>query len=239
MWLVGDIVNRGADSLSALRWAYQNQDRVQLVLGNHDLHMLACWAGVTGLRSEDRLDSVLQAPDGEQLMTWLRGRPLVVQDGKRLLVHAGVHPHWDLESILEYGAEVAEELGGKRFTEFLGQLYRQKLVNWTWKEDETDRLERACAAAAIFSRVRMVKPDGGCVLAFTGAPDSAPRDLQPWFENAKVIKEGMHVYFGHWAQMGMTSVRGATCIDSACVYGGSLTALDLEDGTLVSVQKNG
>jgi len=237
MWLVGDIVNRGPDSLGVLRWAYDNRDRVQLVLGNHDLHLLARWAGVTSRREEDSLTPVLAAPDIEQLMTWLRRQPLAVQDGKRLLVHSGVHPHWDIESVMEYAAEVSGELGGERFADFLERLYHQKVASWTWGKKDCDPLDRACAAAAIMTRIRMVKADGDCVLAFTGPPGSAPRDLQPWFTRAKVIDQGIHVYFGHWAHLGFTRSRGATCVDSGCVYGGSLSAVDLSDGTVVEVPK--
>jgi bis(5'-nucleosyl)-tetraphosphatase (symmetrical) len=226
LWLVGDLVNRGPSSLEVLRWAMEYDERLVSVLGNHDLHLLARAAGLAGPRPGDRLDEVLAAPDGGRLLDWLRGRPLVHRCDGAMVVHAGLWPGWSADEAVRLAGDLADRLGGDDWEAFLERLIRKPRQEWSIELDGEDRL---AAAASIFTRLRMVRADGRPKLGFTGAPDEAPEGCRPWFLDSSAVEGGVKVYFGHWAMLGFHRGGNVTCLDSGCVYGGSLTAVRLED----------
>jgi bis(5'-nucleosyl)-tetraphosphatase (symmetrical) len=228
VWLIGDLVNKGTGSLAVLRWAADPANRVEAVLGNHDLHLLARATGVADHRTEDTFDDVLEADDHEQLLTWLRGRPLLVEHDDTVLVHAGLHPSWNLTDAVELAAEVRAVLG---MPDGLRALYARRKTPWS---DGLDGIDRAAAGLAIFTRVRVLEPDGTPVWEFTGPPEEAPADTVAWWECSRAVVRGRTVVFGHWARLGLVVVDGVRCLDGACVYGGDLAALRLEDGELVT-----
>jgi bis(5'-nucleosyl)-tetraphosphatase (symmetrical) len=230
LWLVGDLVNRGPSSLEVLRWAREHSERLVAVLGNHDLHLLARAAGVAEAKEEDTLDEILAAPDRDELLGWLRARPLVHRFGPSVMVHGGLMPEWNIELTCGLADEVAVRLSGPDDKGFMEMLFGNRNTAW---RPELDGDERLAAAAAIFTRLRMIGSDGQARLAFNGSPDDAPKGWRPWFATSAVLHQGYALLFGHWAQLGFHRVRDFACLDSGCVYGGSLTALRLTDGRVV------
>lgn len=230
IWLVGDLVNRGPDSLQVLRWAVEHQDRVSAVLGNHDLHLLARACGVAEAKKKDTLDEVLAAPDRDELLDWLRRRPLMRKFGPFVVVHAGLAPEWNIE-LAEGYAEVIHALCDAGEGEVLLEAIHDHRKQ-PWHVD-LPREELLPAAAVVMSRIRMVGPDGRAVLDYTGPPGAAARGLQPWFATAAVVRQGYTVVFGHWAMLGFYRARDIICLDSGCVYGGRLTAMCLDGGRVV------
>lgn len=227
LWLVGDLVNRGPSSLEVLRWAYHNRSRVTAVLGNHDLHLLARAAGVKK-KADDSLGAVLGASDLTELLSWLRGRPLLHAEGDTMLVHAGLHPTWDLEEAAGLSEAIAQRMATD---EGLEVLYRLRKTRWT---PDLEGDERLAAALAVMTNVRIVAPDGRPKLSFTGPAAQAPEGCRPWFEDARVLRLQRRIIFGHWAMLGLSRHGDAICLDSGCHWGGSLTAIDLESGELIS-----
>ncbi len=230
LWLVGDLVNRGPRSLEVLRWAHENSKRLVAVLGNHDLHLLARAAGVAEAKKEDTLDEILAAPDCDELLGWLRKRRLVHRFGPHVMVHGGLMPEWDIELACGLADAAAARLSGPENEIFMGRLVGNRKTAWC---PDLEGDERLAAAVAVFTRMRMVGPDGRAHLAFTGSPDDAPEDWRPWFATSAVLRQGYALMFGHWAQLGFHRTHDVTCLDSGCVYGGSLTALRLTDGRVV------
>ena len=230
LWLVGDLVNRGPSSLEVLRWALSNGDNLTAVLGNHDLHLLARAMDITRAKDDDTLDEVLTAPDRDELMTWLRTRPLLHCAESYVLVHAGLVPGWDREEALQLAGEVEARLAGDGCAALLEMVYSRRRA--AWRED-LEGEERAAAAAAVLTRTRMVDEAGRPRLKYQGAPGDAPAQWRPWFESSEVRRRGGTVIFGHWALLGFHQVPDVICLDSGCVYGGHLTALCLDDGRVV------
>ncbi len=232
LWFVGDLVNRGPDSLGVLRWASGQGDAVSSLLGNHDLKLLACASGVNEVRRKDTFGDVLTAPDREELIAWLARRPLLVRLGEHVLVHAGVLPSWTLEETQGWARAVSEALAGPARAELLGRS--------GWKHpgavpEDGDDLDRLAAAAGVLTGIRIVDAGGIPDPEFTGTLEAIPGGFRPWYEDAHILEAGRTVVFGHWASHGFSRMDGAVCLDSACLYGGALTAFRLEDGTVRSV----
>jgi len=230
VWLVGDLVNRGPDSLKVLRWAADNDDGVSAVLGNHDLHLLARAHGVAGARKHDTLDAVLEAPDRDDLLEWLRRRPMMLKFGPYVVVHAGLAPEWNIELAQGYAEAIHAACCDGTGAAILEAISTHRKEPWHVDLASEHRLS---AAAVVMSRIRMVGEDGRAVLDFTGPPGTAPDGLRPWFSSAAVVRQGYTVVFGHWAMLGFFRSRDIVCLDSGCVYGGRLTAMCLDDGVVV------
>ncbi len=233
LWLVGDLVNRGPSSLEVLRWAADNRDSINVVLGNHDLHLLSRAAGVAKARKGDTLDEVLEAPDRDDLLEWLRGRPLVHRLGPFVMVHAGLMPEWNIERTCALADAAAERLAGPGHRKLLRALTARRKKGWSGDLEEDLQL---AAAMAVFTRIRMVDADDRAQLGYSGLPGDAPAGWRPWFETSAVRRQGYALVFGHWAMLGYFRDHDVACVDSGCVYGGSLTALRLRDGKVVREQ---
>ncbi len=225
LWLVGDLVNRGPDSLEVLRWA-ASQQRLVAVLGNHDLHLLARAEGVADGKPEDTIDELLDSSDLDRLLDWLRSRPFVHRRGDVLMVHAGLWPGWGVDDAVELAHEASDRLCQSVGRDLVGRISTKPRPKW---RPDLEGGERIAAAVAMFTRLRVVQPDGRPKLGFTGPPEDAPDGCVPWFMGSKVVADGSRVVFGHWAQLGFFSSERVVCLDSGCVYGGSLTALRVED----------
>jgi bis(5'-nucleosyl)-tetraphosphatase (symmetrical) len=230
LWLVGDLVNRGPRSLEVLRWAWEHRDRLTVVLGNHDLHLLTRAAGIGKTKKDDTLDEVLKAPDRKRLLGWLRSRPLIHNSGDFVLVHAGLAPDWNIERARDLADRTEAQLDGPNPEAALKMLHSGRKLRW---RQGLEIEQEVPAAAAVFTRMRMVGAGGAPHLDFTGSPDEAPDDWRPWFADSVVVRQGHTVLFGHWARLGFGRRQGVVCLDSGCVYGGSLTALRLDDGRVV------
>jgi bis(5'-nucleosyl)-tetraphosphatase (symmetrical) len=233
LWLVGDLVNRGPRSLAVLRWAAElAPDRLVAVLGNHDLHLLARAAGVAKERRRDTLEAVLGAPDRDDLLRWLRERPLLHREDGRVLVHAGLLPEWTVGEAEGLAREIEAALQGDDSAGLLGSL-RDELPG-TWHAD-LGRGARRRLALAGFTRLRTLLPGGGLCTEWNGPPEQAPAGCIPWFDAPERRSRGTSLLFGHWAALGYIKKDGVVGLDTGCVWGRTLTALRLEDGKVFQV----
>lgn len=237
LWLAGDLVNRGPGSLDCLREVEALGDAAQAVLGNHDLHLLAVARGGASLKAKDTLDAILAAPDREGLLDWLQARPLAVREtfaGRdTLMTHAGLLPRWSLAQALALAGEVEDVLRGELAGAFLERMYGNAPALW---RDDLDGIDRLRAIVNVFTRMRFIDAEGRLDFAAREGLDSAPAGFAPWFRFPR--DDDARLVFGHWAALqGETpgSRVEACALDTGCVWGGSLTALDLEGGERTSV----
>lgn len=236
IWLAGDLVNRGPDSLGVLRRAMGMG--AECVLGNHDLHLLAVAQGARPCATSDTFGPVLAAPDRERLLDWLRRRPLLHHDEGIgwTMVHGGLPPDWDLATARRRAAEVEEVLAGERAAAFLTHLYGNEASVEEAAECGWGHLRYTLNA---LTRIRYVTGDGRLDLSFAGAPERRPEGLVPWFSAPARRSRGERVVFGHWATLDLdpeiAERENVRHVDTGCVWGGRLTALDLQSGAVRSV----
>jgi bis(5'-nucleosyl)-tetraphosphatase (symmetrical) len=234
LWFVGDLVNRGPDSLKVLRFVKQLKNCVT-VIGNHDLHLLAIFYAKDALNIDHTLDDVLNAPDAAELIAWLRTMPLIHYDSKLnfALVHAGIYPLWNLEAAIKYAHEVEQALRGNDYIGFLEHMYGNKPDIWHDNLQGYDRLRFIINA---FTRMRFCSEDGKLELTSTENASAAPAGYIPWFEVAQRQTRKEKILFGHWAALrGEVNMPNIYALDTGCIWGGRLTAMRLEDGEMFSV----
>jgi bis(5'-nucleosyl)-tetraphosphatase (symmetrical) len=237
LWFTGDIVNRGPKSLAVLRFVKGLGERAQTVLGNHDLHLLAIDSGHGKLRKDDTLKEVLKADDREELLAWLRSRPLMHHDPVLgiYMLHAGLPPQWTVEQALQSAMEVENVLRGDRFAKFFENMYGNKPIRWKPSLTGWDRMR---FITNCFTRLRYVDSDGKLCLGAKGPIGSQPASCIPWFQHsARQTKEVLCV-FGHWSTLGFYDADGVIGLDTGCLWGGMLTAvrLDVEAETRQPIQ---
>lgn len=226
IWLVGDLVNRGPDSLEVLRWAESMGDSLVAVLGNHDLHLLAAAAGLRPPGRRDTLDAVLAASDRERLLAWLRQRPLLHREGTFIMFHAGLAPGWTASEAEELAREAEAALRGGAFEEIMVTLRDDLPRRW---DPALSGARRHAAVIAHLTYARMCTADGALAVGLTGPPSDAPQDHLPWFSMPGRKTTSETVVFGHWAALGLHLEKGVVGLDSGCVWGKELTAYRLED----------
>ncbi len=233
LWLVGDLVNRGPRSLQTLRYVRSLGDSAVVVLGNHDLHLLAlALGGREAAKRGDTLDEVLAAPDRDALLEWLLHRPLAHFDRGDLLVHAGLVPQWSVARALALAREVESALR-RDPRAFLQQMYGDRPDRWS--EDLTG-MERLRFVVNVLTRLRMCTADGRIDLKMKGPPEKARSDFRPWFELAERASRDARIIFGHWSALGYVNAHGVIGLDTGCVWGGALTAMSLDsEATPVSL----
>lgn len=231
---VGDLVNRGPQSLATLRHVRSMVERGQAValLGNHDLHLLAADAGIRPLHDDDTLQEILDAADRRALIDWLRTLPLAQFEAGTLFVHAGVPPQWSLAQTLDCAAEVQQRLARADYRDFLAHMYGNKPNRWDDALQGDDRLRFIVNA---LTRLRIVEPDGRMVLKFKEGAAQAPAGTVPWFEHPQRATRDTPIVFGHWSTEGLVCRANVVGLDTGCVWGGKLTALRLADGALYQV----
>ena len=227
LWFVGDLVNRGPDSLAVLRFVRSLGEGAVTVLGNHDLHLLAVAAGVCPPRREDTLDAVLKAQDREDLLDWLRHRPLLHHDQQTgfLMIHAGLPPQWDLARARACAQEVEAVLASDRHGAFFHHMYGDTPRRWS---EELKGWERLRFITNCLTRLRYCTPAGDLVLDRKGPPSPCDREILPWFRIPGRASAGLSIVCGHWAALGRHRENGVWALDSGCVWGGALTALRLD-----------
>ena len=225
LWFVGDLVNRGPQSLEVLRFVRSLGDCAICVLGNHDLHLMTQAEGLERPRHDDTLADVLEAPDAKPLIDWLRARPMMHAEGPYALVHAGLLPQWSIAQALSLAAEVEVALRGESYKKFLGHLYGSTPDRWSESLVGWDRLRVIVNA---MTRMRFCTADGR--MDFDAKGTAPPAGYRPWFELRP--SGGPQLVCGHWSALGVKLARGVAMLDSGCVWGGALTALRLEDQTL-------
>jgi len=230
LWLVGDLVNRGPDSLGVLRRVIALGDAVTCVLGNHDLHLLAVVAGGRKLAPSDTFGAVLEAPDAAALVDWLRHRPLLHHEPetRRVLVHAGIPPPWTVADALEQAAEVERLLRGPSWQDALRSMYGNEPATWSAALGRDDKRRYTINA---LTRMRYCDAAGKLDLEHSGPPGTQPAELLPWFDVPQRRARDAHIVFGHWAALGLLRREDVTALDTGCVWGNSLTAVRL-DGSM-------
>ena len=227
IWFVGDLVNRGPDSLAVLRYIKELGSAAVTVLGNHDLHLLAIWAGVAKAHRKDTLESVLSAPDCDELLTWLRHRSLIHQENGFLMVHAGLLPHWTATQAVRLAREVEAALQSESFVDVLPFIYyRHSQDSWGGELSYHDRIG---VSTNVMTRLRVCSSRGIPELSFKGPPAEAPDDLIPWFDIPERATTGDTIIFGHWSALGLYVRDNLLGLDAGCVWGQEMVAICLED----------
>jgi bis(5'-nucleosyl)-tetraphosphatase (symmetrical) len=225
LWFAGDLVNRGPQSLAALRRVIGLGERAVAVLGNHDLHLLAIAAGAHRPKRGDTLDDILAAPDAADLIEWLRHRPLAHHEDGKLLVHAGVLPQWDARTTLALAHEVESRLRGPDWKAFLHRLWGDEPRTW---RDDLDGDERTRVIVNAMTRLRFCDASGRMDFSANGGPKAAPAGFVPWFDVPGRRTADTLVVFGHWAALGLMMRDDVIALDSGCVWGNKLSAVRLD-----------
>ncbi|MDH3690833.1 MAG: symmetrical bis(5'-nucleosyl)-tetraphosphatase [Gammaproteobacteria bacterium] len=240
LWFTGDLVNRGRQSAEVLRLVRDLGDRAVSVLGNHDLHLLAVAIGAKRLRRDDTLTQLLRAGDCDELLHWLRRRPLLVQDtnSRDVLVHAGLLPQWDVNQALALAAEVEQVLQSDAWTDLLPHLYGNHPDQWSDSLQGWDRLR---LITNVFTRMRYCSAPGRLALGEKGAPGQQSHGLTPWFAVTDRRCSDCRIIFGHWSDLGLWQDGNVLGLDSGCVWGGRLSAarLDVVPTKIITVSCEG
>jgi bis(5'-nucleosyl)-tetraphosphatase (symmetrical) len=239
LWLCGDLVNRGPKSLKTLRFVISLGDAAISVLGNHDLHLLALARGAIDYSPRfESLKKLLDAPDLDEMVSWLRSRPLAHYDKSlgSMLVHAGTHPNWSVKQTLARAAEVETELTGKNDKKLLRRMYGNTPTKWS---GDLSGYQRLRFIINCLTRMRMLSSD--CKLNFThsGTPWSTRRNLLPWFQFENPKWAGTRIVFGHWSALGLIVLPEIISLDTGCVWGRQLTAVRLDKRVSRVIQVQG
>ncbi|MFZ6756860.1 symmetrical bis(5'-nucleosyl)-tetraphosphatase [Undibacterium sp. Ji50W] len=229
----GDLVNRGPHSLASLRLirSLQQSGRAESVLGNHDLHLLAVAHGIRPAHRNDTLDDILQAPDRDALLYWLRQRPLAIFKNQHVLVHAGVFPQWSAAQTLSLAKEVETRLRAPDWLDLLQNMYGNTPDHW--QDDLQGHARYRCIINAL-TRMRFCSADGKMDFATKDGAGAAPEGFAPWFDLPRATEDSTMV-FGHWSTLGLVLRPNLVSLDTGCVWGGKLTAVALEDRDVVQI----
>lgn len=233
LWSVGDCINRGPRCLDTLRFLHDMRENLVMVLGNHDLHLIAVAAGVRQASDSDTLDAILAAPDCNELIAWLASLPLLHHEHGYTLVHAGIAPQWSLEQAKQLAREVEAALRGPARNEFLQAMYGNEPAVWSEQLTGNDRLR---VITNYLTRMRFCSSAGQLDLQNKGGLESADDDkgdnaMLPWFSHPQRAMAGQPIVFGHWAALeGKTASEDAIGLDTGCVWGGAMTLYQLESG---------
>lgn len=227
LWLSGDMVNRGPHSLETLRLVRSLGESAVCVLGNHDLNLLAVSTGARKMRAADTMQNILSAPDRDELLDWLRRRPLAHFDSrlKTLMVHAGIYPGWRRKQVAHLAAEVESLLRGAEWKNFLRRMYGRHPARW---QSVKHKWERARFITNALTRMRFCTRRGGLNFTAKGAPGSQPPALLPWFAHPHMQCKNWRIVFGHWSSLGFMRHENYLSLDSGCVWGRALTAVCLD-----------
>jgi bis(5'-nucleosyl)-tetraphosphatase (symmetrical) len=232
LWLTGDLVNRGPDSAGVLRWARSLGDRAVVVLGNHDLHLLAVAHGRgSGARCRETLLAILAEPDGEELLEWLRRQKLMHHEDGMAMVHAGLLPPWSIARALELAGEVEAQLRDAP-TRLFDEMYGDQPARWS---ERLGGAERHRVVINAMTRLRMLDGAGDMALSHSEAPAHAPSGFVSWFDVPGRASAATPIVCGHWAALGLVLRPNLLALDTGCVSGRQLTAVRLEDRTVFQV----
>lgn len=232
LWLVGDLINRGSGSLAVLRWCYAHQKNIRIVLGNHDLHALVVAHGIVKAHRDDTLDDILAASDGEKLLNWLRCQPMIYYENNHLMVHAGLLPQWRVDDALLYAREVEQALRSENYLEFLKTMYGNRPTIWQSDLEGMDRLRTITNA---LTRLRVCSAEGEMEFSFKGELEDIPENFMPWFDVPNRASKDSTIIFGHWSALGLQSRNNVYALDTGCLWGGQLTALNLDTKAILQV----
>jgi bis(5'-nucleosyl)-tetraphosphatase (symmetrical) len=234
LYFLGDLVNRGPDSLGVLRQLRQWSGSAYALLGNHDIHLLAVHAGILPLHASDTVQDVLNAPDAAELMDWLRDRPFAFHEHGWLMVHAGVLPSWDVAQTLDLSQELHMALTDADWVEHLRAFFGSQPAHW---RDDWPRTERLRVAVNALTRMRLCSAEGEMEFKTKDNIEAAPPGFMAWFDIPNRRTENVPVAFGHWSTLGGLQRPDLLALDTGCVWGGSLSAAEISPRG--SVQRGG
>ncbi|WP_198246808.1 symmetrical bis(5'-nucleosyl)-tetraphosphatase [methane-oxidizing endosymbiont of Gigantopelta aegis] len=224
LWFAGDLVNRGPKSLETLRFIKSLGDAAICVLGNHDLHLIATAVNQRKLKAKDSLGPVLAAPDCDELIHWLRHRPLLHRDKGFNLLHAGLAPQWSIKQAEKLARQVERILQGKHYADFFKHMYGDKPDIWS---EDLSPFNRTRFVVNCFTRMRYCDASGRLDFHYNGPPGSQPDHLMPWFMVPDRKTQKDTIIFGHWSTLGFYHGYNCYAIDTGCLWGGELTAIKL------------
>lgn len=233
LWLVGDLVNRGPGSLEVLRLVKLLGDSAITVLGNHDLHLLAVAAGAAELHRNDTLDEILAAPDRDELLHWLRHQRLLHAEAGYVLVHAGLLPEWSVKQATSLAREIEAVLRDENYSDFFAHMYGNTPHCW---DNELSGYRRLRVITNALTRMRICTREGEMEFKFKGEVHNIPPDYLPWFDVPKRASRKATVVFGHWSALGLLIRDDVIALDTGCLWGGTLSAIRLDDRKLFQVK---
>lgn len=228
LWLVGDIVNRGPQSLECLQFCLKHESSVQIVLGNHDLHLLALLYGSGSLKKGDTLNPILRHKHASRYRDWLRTQPLMRHETRYVLTHAGLLPQWTVEQAQALSDEVSHELSGSHAADFFAQMYGNRPDSW---QPELSGQERLRFITNVFSRMRVLNADGSLDYHYKATYDGIVPPKMAWFDAPNRQHLSHTIVFGHWSALGYRHEKNIYALDTGALWGGELTAVDLDSGT--------
>ena len=232
LWFVGDLVNRGPDSLATLRFVKNLGDRAITVLGNHDLHLLMVAEDCAKPLKNDTLQEVLEAPDRKELLDWLRCQRMMYADGGFVMVHAGLLPSWSLEKALSLAREVEDALRGENYRELVERMYGNHPPQW---RDDLTGIDRLRVIINAMTRLRVCTEQGVMEFAHKGKPENAPHGYLPWYDVPGRVNRDATIICGHWSALGLFLRDNLLALDTGCLWGGNLSAVCLENRRVFQV----
>ena len=244
LWFCGDLVNRGSESLNCLDFLYSIRENCHIVLGNHDLHLIAVQSSIRDISKNDTFQDILHSSKDDFLIDWLRSLPfhfiktIDTKEGEKefVMTHAGIPPHWTKKDLIGHSNKLSSNLVSNDYRNFLKKIFGNKPdhPDKCKKDEEVSRLN-----INFLTRMRFYNPDGSLELDYKGKVETAPNNLKPWFEyKLKILEENTHILFGHWAALnGVTGKDNITALDTGCAWGNKLTAIRLEDKATFSCDK--
>ena len=232
LWLVGDLVNRGPQSLEVLRFIKSLGEAAVTVLGNHDLHLLALTAGFGRVHKSDTFGPILTAPDRDELLHWLQHQRLAWREGEYLLLHAGLMPGWSADDAMRLAAEAEVVLQQQDARDFFAQMYGDSPRAW---RDNLQGIDRIRVIVNTFTRMRYCTAQGEMDFHHKGAPGSQPPGLFPWFDVPERRSADTTIIMGHWSTLGLIHRPNLLALDTGCLWGGELTAVRMEDRKVFSI----
>ena len=235
VWFVGDLVNRGPESLETLRFIHSLGDSARCVLGNHDIHLIACHAGVKSCKPQSSLNAVLEDAEADRWIHWLRQQPLLHHDPQLdwLMVHAGLLAEWDLATAKQCANELESQLRSDNYVEFITNIYGDEPRQWSTTLEQSERWRLSMNA---FTRMRMCDQQGALDFSYKGSLEKNDTGLRPWFELERANQE-QRIIFGHWSALGLIKRDNLLAIDTGCLWGNKLTAarIDCDSPIITSI----
>ena len=232
LWFVGDLVNRGPDSLAILRFVKNLGDRAVTVLGNHDLHLLMVAEGCAQPLKNDTLREVLEAPDRKELLHWLRCQRMMYSRDGFVMVHAGLLPSWSVEKALSLAREVKDALRGENYHELAARMYGNQPLQW---RDDLSGMDRLRVIINAMTRLRVCTADGVMEFAYKGKPENSPPGYLPWYDVPGRMNRDATIICGHWSALGLLLRENLLALDTGCLWGGNLSAVCLENRLVFQV----
>ncbi len=232
LWFVGDLVNRGPDSLAILRFVKSLGDQAVVVLGNHDLHLLTVASGFNKAHRGDTLDEILNALDRDELLHWLRHRPMLHRAAGYTMIHAGLLPSWSVDQAECLAHEVETALRSSDYLDFLRHMYGNQPIRW---RDDLSGWERLRVITNGLTRLRICTEQGEMEFAHKGELETIPSGYMPWYDVPTRLSLGEPIICGHWSALGLKLESDLLALDTGCLWGRCLSAVRLEDRDLFQV----